>query len=167
MKKNVFLLFLLLSLTFSTFAQSTEEKNAKIFANALFYTVKKNDLEGFKKLSINTQDWEKMLAKMTKLSKEEKQTLWAQGKEDILQYHEKKSFDRMQKTVKREFIDWSQIKIESITQAIEKKGSLQMLTFNIYFKFEVRSFVFSATDCIKTPTGWKMSKGADLKMTSK
>jgi hypothetical protein len=165
--KNLFLLFILVSLTLSAGAQSVEEKNAKLFANTLFYTVKKNDLEAFKKHAITLTDYEKIVAQNPKLSKDEKQQIMTKGKEDIVQYHERKAFDRIQKAVKREFIDWSQIKIENLEHKIEKRGALQVLSFTIYFKFEQRTFAFTATDCIKTPSGWKMSKGADLKYTGK
>lgn len=167
MKNKLILFFTILFFSASVFAQSVEEQEAKKYANKVLYTVKKNDLEGFKKLAITLPDWEKMMAQSPKLTKSEKQDILAAAKVDIAAYHERKKFDRIQKTVKREFIDWSQIKIESITHAIEKRGTVKVLAFNIYFEFEKRHYIFNATDCIKTLTGWKMAKGADLALIVK
>ena len=167
MKKITLLLFILMmNVLFFANAQSKDEASAKVFANKLFYAVKKNDLEGFKAMSMTLPDWQKTLA-LTKVSKEEKATIQAAGKADIVEYHERKKFDKMQKLAKREFIKWDQIIIDSHDNSVTKDGPLTVMSFKVHFRFEARSFVFTATDCVKTPTGWKMRKGADITVESK
>jgi hypothetical protein len=166
--KNVYLLFILLMLNLTTFAQtSVEERDGKLYANKVLYSVKKNDVAEFKKLVINIADWEKLLAAHTKVPKAEKQEMLAKGKADIALASPEKIFEKIQKAVKREFIDWNQVKITSIATAFEKKGHLHYMSFTIYFEIEQKSYMLSAKECIKTPNGWKMSKGADLTLISK
>ncbi len=168
MKKNIFLLFILLTLTVPVFAQvNVEERDAKLWANKVLYTVKKNDFEGFKKFVMVIQDWEKLLATMTKVPKTEKQEILAHGKEGILQSSPEKTFEKIQKAAKRDFVNWSQIKIESTAAAVEKKGHLKLMSFNIIFQFEGKSFSFSAKECVKTAAGWKISGAADLTLLTK
>lgn len=166
--KNVYLLFILLMFTFSTFAQSsTQDQQGKLYANKVLYAVKKNDVEAFKKLVINVADWNKLLATLTKVPKAEKQTMLEAGKAEIQQASPEKIFEKIQKAVKRESIVWDQVKIGSIACAFENKNHLHYMSFNIYFEIEQKNYILSAKECIKTPDGWKMSKGADLTLVSK
>lgn len=155
MKKLVLVCIALASVSFYGFvAENAEDK----FARAVYEAVKSGKAEDIKKHIITPAEFNPMIDAAT-FAPEKKESMKKRLTQEYYDKRTQENFTEVQEKIKAANITWSNAIIDSVITKRELKEGMDAMRFRVYFTSNKKQYSVSASKCMNTANGWKMSNG--------